>query len=93
MAGTFSAYGRFPKDGSLARVRFPVYWLDQHSGNTQNSHTVFRTAILEKLFDIIFSYKHCNFSRGCLLVKMASKSVTGSIIPRPAIVKNKSYVL
>ena len=31
-----------------------------------------------------FSYKHCNFSRVCLLVKMASKIVTRSIclIPR-----------
>ena len=28
----------------------------------------FRTAILQKLFDITFSYKHCNFSRVCLLV-------------------------
>ena len=39
----------------------------------------FRTAILRKLFDIRFSYKHCNFSRFCLLVKMASKTVTRSI--------------
>ena len=29
-----------------------------------------------KLFDIRFSYKHCNFSRGCLLVKLASKTMT-----------------
>ena len=28
------------------------------------------------LFDIRFSYKHYNFSRGCLLVKTASKTVT-----------------
>jgi len=28
-----------------------------------------------KLFDIRVSYKHCNFARGCLLVKMASKTV------------------
>ena len=27
---------------------------------------VFRTAVLRKLFDIRFSYKHCNFSRVCL---------------------------
>ena len=40
----------------------------------------FRTAVLRKLFDIRFSYKHCNFSRGCLLVKMASKTVTKPII-------------
>ena len=32
-----------------------------------------------KLFDIRFSYKHCNFSRVCPLVKMASKSETRSI--------------
>ena len=42
---------------------------------------VFRTVVLQKLFDIKFSYKHCNFSRVCLLVKMASKTVTRSIIP------------
>ena len=34
---------------------------------------------MRKLFDIRFSYKHCNFSRVCLLVKMASKTVTRSI--------------
>ena len=28
-----------------------------------------------ELFDIRFSYKYCNFSSGCLLVKMASKTV------------------
>ena len=39
----------------------------------------FRTAVSRKLFDIRFSYKHCHFSRVCLLVKMASKTVTGSI--------------
>ena len=37
-----------------------------------------KTAVL-KLFDIRFSYNHCNFSRACLLVKMASKTVTRSI--------------
>ena len=36
--------------------------------------------IQEKLFDIRFSYKHSNFSRVCLLVKMASKTVTRSIL-------------
>ena len=40
---------------------------------------MFRTGVLPKLFDIRFSYKHCNFSRVCLLVKMASKTVTRSI--------------
>ena len=39
----------------------------------------FRTAVLRQLFDIRFSYKHCNFSRVCLLVKTASKTVTISI--------------
>ena len=39
----------------------------------------FRTAVLRKLFDIRFSYNHCNFRRVCLLVKMASKTVTTSI--------------
>ena len=39
----------------------------------------FRTAVLWKLFDIRFSYKHCNFSHVCLLVKMASKTVTRSL--------------
>ena len=42
----------------------------------------FRTAVFRKLFDIRFSYKHCNFSHICLLVKMASKTMTRSIIPR-----------
>ena len=39
----------------------------------------FKTAVLRKLFDIRFSFKHCNFSPVCLLVKMASKTVTRSI--------------
>ena len=39
----------------------------------------FRTAILQQLFDIRFSHKHGNFSRVCLLVKMASKTVTSFI--------------
>ena len=40
----------------------------------------FRTAVLRKLFDIRFSYNHCNFSRVCLLVKVASKTVTRSTV-------------
>ena len=36
----------------------------------------FRTAVLWKLFDIRFSYKHCNFSHVCLLIKMVWKTVT-----------------
>ena len=43
------------------------------------NHIFFKTAVLRKLFDIRFSYNHCNFSRVCLLVKMASKTVTRSI--------------
>ena len=34
-------------------------------------------SVLRKLFDIRFSYKHCNFSHVCLLVKMASKTRQG----------------
>ena len=41
---------------------------------------MFRTVLLRKLFDIRFLYKHCNFSHVCLLVKMASKTVTRSIL-------------
>ena len=37
----------------------------------------FRTAVIRKSFDIRFSYKHC--SHVCLLVKMASKTVTRSV--------------
>ena len=40
-----------------------------------------RTAVSRELFDIRFSYKHCNFSHVCLHVKMASKTVTRSIQP------------
>ena len=43
-----------------------------------NSCFFFRTAVLRKLLDIRFSYKHCNFSRGCVLVMMASKTMTRS---------------
>ena len=41
-----------------------------------------KKAVMRKLFDIRFSYKHCSFSRVCLLVKMASKTVTRSIVLR-----------
>ena len=40
----------------------------------------FRTAVLRKLFDIRFPYKHCNFARVCRLVKMTSTTVTRSIM-------------
>ena len=35
----------------------------------------FKTAVLQKSSDVRLSYGHCNFSRGCLPVKMASKTV------------------
>ena len=44
----------------------------------------FRKAVMRKLFDIRFSCKHCNFSRICLLFKIASKTVTRSILPHTA---------
>ena len=40
----------------------------------------FQNSLFRQLFDIRFSYKRCNFSHVCLLVKMASKTVTRSII-------------
>ena len=49
-------------------------------GHVISSIFFFRTFVLRKLFDIRFSYKHCNFSRACLLVKVASITVTRSII-------------
>ena len=44
------------------------------------NYIFFRTEVLRKLFDIRFPFKHCNFSHVCLLVKMASKTVTRSIL-------------
>ena len=32
-------------------------------------------AVLQKSSNVRLSYEHCNFSRGCLPVKMASKTV------------------
>ena len=49
--------------------------------NCRQIYIFFRTAVLRKLFHIRISYKHCNFSRACLLAKMASKTVTSSILP------------
>ena len=60
---------------TILRVVALVYWY------------FFRTAILQKLSDTRFSYKHCSFSRVCLLVKMASKTVTRSIIFYPFWIK------
>ena len=53
----------------------------------------FRTAVLWKLFDIRFSYKYCNFSHVCLLVKMASKTVTRSTDSRLEGFKVSSWFL
>ena len=44
-----------------------------------NNSYFFKAAVLQKLLDIRFLYKHCNFSGVCLLVKMASKTVTRSM--------------
>ena len=53
----------------------------------------FRTAVIRKLFDISFSYIHCNFSRVCLLVKMVTKTVTRSITNRLTRVAGHKIVL
>ena len=66
---------------NLAQVR-PQIFLGQ-SFALQLQFTIkifFRTAVLPKLFDNRFSYKYCNFSHVCLLVKMASKTETRSIV-------------
>ena len=52
----------------------------------------FKAAILRKLFDIRFSYKHRNFSHVCLLTKMASKTVTRSIWPAKTAVSPRSLI-
>ena len=39
----------------------------------------FRTPALRKLFDFRFSYEHCHCSHVCLIVKMASRTMTRSI--------------
>ena len=36
--------------------------------------------MFRKYFDIRFSHKHCDFSSGCLPVKMASKTVMRPIL-------------
>ena len=40
-----------------------------------NIHFFFQKSCFQKLFDIRFSFKRCNFACGCLLVNMASKTV------------------
>ena len=47
-------------------------------------------AVLRKLFDIWFSYKHCNFSHVCLLVKMGSKTVTNLYTSKTLVLKELS---
>ena len=47
----------------------------------------FNKAVLRKLFDIWFSYKHYNFSQVCLLVKMASKTVTNLYTSKTLLLK------
>ena len=42
----------------------------------------FQKSCFQKLFDIRFSFKHCNFACGCLLVNMVSKTMI-----RPIVVK------
>ena len=44
-----------------------------------NWYFFFQNSRFMELFDSRFSYKHCNFSHVCLLVKMASKIMTRSI--------------
>ena len=39
----------------------------------------FQKSRFTEIVDIRSLYKHCNFSRGCLLFKMASKTVTRSV--------------
>ena len=39
----------------------------------------FQKSRFTEIVDIRSSYRHCNFSRGCLLFKMASKTVTRSV--------------
>ena len=49
--------------------------------NNFSLHLVFsKRTFLRKLFDIGFSYKHCNFTPTCLPDKMASKTVIRPII-------------
>ena len=79
-------YRKFQKVvlGLLAHVTPSIFFsrILRSEALVYSSYFFFRTAVLRKLFDIRFSYKHCNFSRVCLLVKMASKTVTRSIVVR-----------
>ena len=77
-------YRKFKKVvlGLLAHVTPSIFFrrILRSEALVYNSYFSFRTAVLRKLFDIRFSYKHYNFSRDCLLVKMASKTVTRAIL-------------
>ena len=66
-----------------------LYVLDNSSEMNRIKMTIFNTpycfvlfffffseqAVLRKFLDIRFLFKHCNFSRCCLLFKMASKTL------------------
>ena len=73
-------YRKFEKVvlGHLAHIKPSVFFsrILRSEDLVYNSY-FFRTAILRKLFDIRFLYKHCNFSRGCLSVKMPLKPWQG----------------
>ena len=55
--------------GLLAHVTPAIFFgrILRSEALVYNSFFFFRTAVLRKLFDMRFSYKHCNFSRVCLL--------------------------
>ena len=76
-------YRKFKKVvlGLLTHVTPSIFSVESLGVKRQftNIDIFFRTAVLRKLFDIRFSYKHCNFSHICLLIKMALKPVTRSI--------------
>ena len=66
---------KFRKSPSLFKVLSPSFifkWI----AVSNNAFEIWRNVkllqpFLRKLFDIRFSYKHCNFSRPCLLVKIS----------------------
>ena len=61
--------------GLVAHVMPSIFLVESLGVNDKFAiHIFFITAVLRKLFDIRFSYKHCNFSRVCLLFEMATKS-------------------
>ena len=60
-------------------LKFFYYRILKTEALVYNSYIFFPIAVLWKLFDIRFSYTHCNFSRVCLPVKMALKTVTSPL--------------